>query len=149
MALGVLAAAIVSTARAEVRVSGSADAVELVVQDASLDEVLEELGEQFKFRYRTAADLDRRISGTYQGPLRRVIARLLDRHNYVISVKRPTDPLELVVLGAGGKTPKPAPGLPAIAMNAATVVTNSDGGRVHQMAPFPPRPGAPGAGGRR
>src|SRR4051812_44943601 len=62
---------------AETRVSGVAGAVQLETNDATIGEALAALGTAMGLRYRTSAALDRRITGTYAGPLERVVSRLL------------------------------------------------------------------------
>jgi hypothetical protein len=71
------------SADAEVRVSGTANAVNVETQGATLDETLRALQSSFKFRYQGAA-LPDPISGTYSGSLRSVIARLLAGHDYIL-----------------------------------------------------------------
>jgi hypothetical protein len=81
--LTIVAIAAVSSARAEIRVTGVAEAVRLEADDATVDEALTALG-ALGLRYRSAVALDRRISGTYEGPLARVISRLLQGYNFVV-----------------------------------------------------------------
>jgi hypothetical protein len=88
--------------RAEVRVSGTADAVVIETRGATLDEVLKALQNSEKFRYYSDGALEGAVSGTYSGPLRRVVARLLDGHNYVFR-HSPND-LEVVIFGSGEPT---------------------------------------------
>jgi len=70
--------------RAEVRVSGQADAVIVETREASVEEVLAALRASFNLQYRTSGALNRVMTGTYSGSLQRVIARLLEGHNYVM-----------------------------------------------------------------
>lgn len=70
------------TAHAEVRVEGGIDSLMLEARDTSVREALEALS-AFGLLVQNSAGLDRRISGTYQGSLRRVVSALLVGRNYV------------------------------------------------------------------
>jgi hypothetical protein len=85
-------------AGAEVRVTGQPDAVSVEVRDAAVEEVLAALGQSFGLQHRSAAPLARRISGTYKGPLSRVLRRVLDGYDFVL--KTGPENLEVVVVGA-------------------------------------------------
>jgi hypothetical protein len=97
-------------ARAEVRVAGGADAVVIETRGASLEEVLKALQGTVKFRYHSTEALDGVVSGTYSGPLRRVITRLLEGRNYVFR-NSPND-LDVVIFGSSG--PAQVSGLPQV-----------------------------------
>ena len=88
-------------ASAEVRVSGTAKAVNVTAQDATLDDILRALQANFKFQYRGGA-LPNPVSGTYSGSLRSVIARLLTGHNYV--TRETNSELIVTLVGANGVT---------------------------------------------
>ena len=88
----------VRSVRAEVSVSGEADAVQIEVRDAPIDEVMAALGASFGLQYQSPAALSRRVTGTYEGSLQRVIARLLDGYDFVIR----TDPEGVEVRVYGG-----------------------------------------------
>ena len=89
------------SAAAEVRVSGTAKAVNVTAQDATLDDILRALQANFKFQYRGGA-LPNPVSGTYSGSLRSVIARLLTGHNYVS--RETNSELIVTLVGANGVT---------------------------------------------
>ncbi len=57
-------------------------------------------GASFGLRYRSTAPLGRRITGTYEGSLQRVVASLLDGYDFV--VKTSTEGVEVVVYRAAG-----------------------------------------------
>jgi hypothetical protein len=101
---------------AEVRVAGQPDAVSVEVRDAAVEEVLVALGQSFGLQYRSAAPLARRISGTYKGPLSRVLRRVLDGYDFIL--KTGSENLEVVVIGApaadGQPTAAVASPLPAV-----------------------------------
>jgi hypothetical protein len=71
------------SAHAETHVTGMPEAVRLEANDATVDEALTALG-ALGLRYRSSVALDHRITGTFQGPLARVISRLLQGYNFVI-----------------------------------------------------------------
>ncbi len=99
-----------ASARAEVRIAGAADAIQVEARDAPLEEVLSALRANFGLRYRSGATLDRRVSGIYEGPLQRVVSRLLEGYDFVL--KSEAGVVEVLVVG-GGQTgqarPSPVP----------------------------------------
>lgn len=102
------------TASAEVKVEGRPEAVHLEVQSASLRDVLTALQERFNLRYRTLDALDTSTTGVFDGPLRRVVARLLSGHDYAMEVT--ADGLDILVL---------APQQPGAAAVAAVTPANA------------------------
>jgi hypothetical protein len=90
-------AAHAASARAEIRIEGSASSVRVEARDATVADVLAALAERFALHVRGAAG-DRRISADFDGPLRRVIGRVLEGYDYVIRTSG--DGLEVMVLGA-------------------------------------------------
>src|SRR4029453_9231046 len=96
-------------AHAEIILEGPADALQIEMHDASVQEVLLVLGANYGLRLSSSAPLDRSVSGSFNGPLPRLVARLLDRYNYV--VKSANGTLEVVVLGAHDAPPA-APSVP-------------------------------------
>lgn len=96
---------------AEVRVQGQADDVRVEVRDATVAEILAVLSERFSLRYRGTPQ-SRSITATFEGPLRRVVARVLEGHNFVIEAHR--DAIEVIVLSAGSAaSAASAPAIPA------------------------------------
>jgi hypothetical protein len=90
-------------ALAELRVRGSAEAVRIEARDSSLEEILAALNRTFNMHYQSSANLDKRLSGTYSGPLSRVLARILGGYNFVL--KTDNGSIALTVLGPPGATP--------------------------------------------
>jgi hypothetical protein len=123
--LGALLPAFAEHVRAEVRVSGQADALTVVTREASVEEVLAALRASFNLNYRTSGALNRVITGTYTGSLPRVIARLLEGHNYVMQASAGGG--ELIVFG-------PAAAVGSVAAAGRQVVANVG----HQNLPGPP-----------
>ena len=90
-------------AHAEIILEGPANALQIEMRDASVQDVLLVLGANYGLRFSSAAPLDRSVSGSFSGPLPRLVARLLDRYNYI--VKSANGTLEVVVLGARDAAP--------------------------------------------
>ena len=92
---------------ADVRVQGSADAVRVEARDATGTEILAALASRFALSYHGSTDS--RFNGTFKGPLREVVKRVLDGYNYVINTR--DDGLDVVVVGpaSGVAVPPPRP----------------------------------------
>jgi hypothetical protein len=101
-----LAALHCNSARAEIRVQGQADDVLVEAHDATVADILAALGKRFALRYRGTTGSDG-VTATFEGPLRRVVARVLAGYNYVIADHR--DGMEVIVLSAEGAHAVPAP----------------------------------------
>jgi len=106
LALTVLSVAVVLGAsatplRAEVNVHGNSAAVHLEANNAPLSEVLSALESAFSVRHRTSVPLDQAISGTYRGPLRRVLSRVLEGFNYYVA-NTVDGRIEIIVIGRSG-----------------------------------------------
>ncbi len=86
-------------AGAETKVDGDAAAVRLQARDASVEEILAALHERFGMNYRGLPPATRCINAAFEGPLNRVVARVLDGYDFVI--KRDAATLDVVVLGGG------------------------------------------------
>ena len=104
------------TAMAAAQVSGSPQNVSVDAQNSSLKDILSALGKQFNVHYQSTANLDKQLSGTYEGSLRRVVARLLEGYNFIITTNQ--DMIEVTVLGTQGLQTGGAPS-PIIGSNAA------------------------------
>jgi hypothetical protein len=109
---GVLLAALSADGlRAEIRVQGQAGDVRVEARDATVAEILAALGERFTLRYR-GPTVSRSVTATFEGPLRRVVARVLAGTNYVIQARG--DGLDVIVLSTGS----PAAAAPALPVTA-------------------------------
>lgn len=102
----------ICSARAEVHVSGSRNALVVEAKNASLAEVVAQLNAALKMQIVLKAPVDGVINGTYSGSLRRIFSRLLEGRNFVS--RSNGDRITLVVLGpgiikAGAFSPSPAP----------------------------------------
>jgi hypothetical protein len=87
--------------RAAVSVNGNSASVHLEASNATLSEVLSALESAFSVRHRTSVPLDQAISGTYRGPLRRVLSRVLDGFNYYLA-DTADGRMEITVVGRPG-----------------------------------------------
>jgi hypothetical protein len=101
---------------AEALVTGERNAVRIEARDAPVENVMAALGARFGLQYRSAIALDRRITGTYEGPLERVVSRLLEGNDFVI--KTTADGLEATVYAGklgeaqGGRSVRATPYVP-------------------------------------
>jgi hypothetical protein len=125
IASAALAAGGGTAAHSQVLVDGRPDAVHIEARDVSVQEVLDALQAKFVLRYRTSDALDTRMTGTFNGPLRRVAARILDGYDFAMKITpqgvdvlvlRQHPPDERPVAATASPTPE---GLPARVMTAA------------------------------
>ena len=91
---------VLTVAHAETRVTGEPRELSVEAYDTNLQEVLAALSASFALQYRTSADLNRSMSGTYKGSLREVIARIL--HGYDFFVRNSGNEVVIVVVGLSG-----------------------------------------------
>ncbi len=109
-------AAITESGSGSVRLQGSAKSLRLEVHDSTIAAVLAAMGRAFHVQYRSATPLDDAISGTYAGPLSRVIAQIL--HGYDYWIKDEGSGVEVAVSGRSGDRPVPSALSPAAAAPA-------------------------------
>jgi hypothetical protein len=96
--VGAVVALLSSAAHAETHLAGQVDAIRMEARDASIEEILSALGAAYGLRFSTITPLNDHIAGTYEGPLLKIVARVLDRFNYVAKTKDGI--VEVAVLGA-------------------------------------------------
>jgi hypothetical protein len=125
-------------AAAAVRISGNAERMVLEVENASLGEILAALRQAFPLNVGVRGDTAHTFSGTYSGPLQRVLVRLLssDNHDFFLAVRPGVLQLTLLDRGPGGAVPAVAavngfadasdPNLTALAAVAAHGVGSRD-----------------------
>jgi hypothetical protein len=101
-----LAAFLQSDLRAEVLVEGEARDVRVEARDATVVDILVALGEHFALRYR-GSPASGGVTAKFEGPLRRVVARVLDGYNFVI--RENADGIEVIVLSTTSPYAVPAP----------------------------------------
>ena len=80
-----LACAVSPPVHAEVRVSGSEDNVVLRANNATMPEILSGVESALHLKVTITGPMTRQFTGVYSGPLRRVLSRLLDGVNYIVS----------------------------------------------------------------
>src|SRR5207237_927066 len=84
------------------------DAVRVEAQESSIAEVLAALDKSFNLQYRKSHELNRPVSGTFQGPLSQVISRLLKDCDYILK-NSDTDRIEIIFVGLSAQsTDKPS-----------------------------------------
>jgi hypothetical protein len=97
--LGIASAIAPTSAHAETQVRGTPQAIVVEAQNATVEEVLAALTDTFKVRFRSAANLDKRLTGTYAGTLQQAVSRILKGYDFV--VKSGPAGLEITLLGSG------------------------------------------------
>jgi len=118
------------------QVSGTPQALRIEAQNTSIKDVLAALNREFHVAVATSTNLDREITGTYQGSLQRVLDRILEGYNFV--VKSAGGHFEVTVLGTrDGKSTSVAAAAPVVAKTAQASVAKP------QSAASPPPALAP------
>jgi hypothetical protein len=107
-----------------VRVTGTPEKLRLEASNATVDNALAALRSAVDFKCLCAPPLDRRVTGVYQGNIRRVLSRLLEGYDYVIKTS-PSGNVEVIVLRANA-FPQLNPGY---ASSPATIVGDEARGR--------------------
>jgi hypothetical protein len=148
LAAGTIVLFLQGAASADTKVEGTAEALRIETLDSPIQEVLVSLQSTLRLQYRTSVQLDQQISGTYQGSLTRVLARVLDGYDYIL--KNSSENAELVVLGRKGNpssTPptsaEPGSTTPVeLAVKAAgpNAQSGNTSGAAKTATPQPPQP---------
>jgi hypothetical protein len=99
IALPIAIALAPTSGRAEVQVRGTPQAVVIEAQDATVEEILAALSTKFKIQFRSAANLDKQLTGTFDGTLQQAASRVLRGYNFI--AKSGQAGLEITLLGAG------------------------------------------------
>jgi hypothetical protein len=107
--LGVALATASTPALAEIQVSGTPQAVRIDARDAPLEEILAALNHAFGVHYQLSVNLDKQLSGTYEGSLKQVLTGILRGYNFVLY----TDSGVTTVTVAGTANAPGSPGRPA------------------------------------
>lgn len=129
--LAIFMQALAMSAQAEVRITGESDAVKIDATEASAEELLTELGHAYGLRYRSSADLNRSISGTFTGSLQEVVSRVLSLQGYDFGVETSADGIVVAVYGKGS--------LHASNESAPKTVTDSSSQPPSSAADGPPK----------
>jgi hypothetical protein len=97
----------VAPVRADVQFSGTEDHVVLRAKNATIAEILSGIRSALNLRVGLTGSTERQFTGAYTGTLRRVLSRLLDGEDYVISPA--PDGMNIVLLGLKGAGRNAAP----------------------------------------
>lgn len=110
---------------------GRPEAVHLEAHDVPLHEVLAALQRKFNLSYRSDDALETRKTGTFNGPLRRVAARILDGYDFAMKITpQGIDVLVLRQSQLGGQTIAAAiPARPTPKTSPAPVMTAAEANR--------------------
>ena len=92
-------------AQGQVLIEGKPDAIHLEARAVPLHEVLDAMQTKFNLRYRTNGALDTPVTGTFDGPLRRVAVRILGGYDFAMKVT--SDGLDVLVLRQNQPDNKP------------------------------------------
>jgi hypothetical protein len=99
-ALGIALAIVPISARAETKVRGTPQAVVVEAANAPVEEVLVALTDNFNVRFLSAANLDKRLTGTYRGTLQQALSHILKGYDIVVRSSQ-VGGLEVTLRGAG------------------------------------------------
>jgi len=144
----------VSSASAGTDIQGTADDLQLNVQNATLVEVLNALSGRFNITFKARSHNPRVLTGAYSGTLRETLTRVLDGNDYIL--ERSDGGFEITILGASATeqqntahrpvaaaapvaAPAPAPttaARPSVASSKPVVVPNPN--QSVSTAPVPP-----------
>ena len=105
-----------------VTVEGTASQIVVTAQDASLEEVLGELGRAQGFEVeRASGEPGAALSGRFTGPISDVLVTILQNESYLIehAPAATAGIARIVLLGSAGKTGAASPDAPAQAANTA------------------------------
>jgi hypothetical protein len=110
---------------AETQVSGTPQAVRIEARDAPLEEILAALNRAFGVHYQLSVNLDKRLTGTYEGFLPQVLARILN--GYRFGFYKDNGAMAVIVAGPPQlmpttAAPQPMPSTAALQPRPATAV---------------------------
>ena len=71
---------------AQVRVDGKPEMVHVEASDVTLQEILAALHDKFDLSYRSDDRLETRKTGVFDGPLQRVVGRILEGYDFAIKI---------------------------------------------------------------
>jgi hypothetical protein len=115
--LAVVLCVAAAPAAAEVRVTDAGDGQLVIeVRDATVQQILEALGQTRTIQFQNSEALSQNVTGTYSGTLRRVLSRILDGYDHVI--RSTSSGIQIDVVGAA-KSAKVAAGGPTMTVTAA------------------------------
>jgi hypothetical protein len=94
---------------AEIQVSGTPKIVRIEGRDAPLEEILAALNRAFGVHYQLSVNLDKRLTGTYEGSLPQVLARILNGYKFGMYTDNGT---MAVTVSGTANAPGASPGRP-------------------------------------
>src|SRR4051794_33066787 len=84
----VLSLTLANFGHAEVAITGTSDDARIEASSVALDKVLSDLHDQFGLSYTSSASLNNKsVNGTYTGPLRYILTRLLKEYDYALKTE--------------------------------------------------------------
>jgi hypothetical protein len=84
-------------ARGEFSIEGGVSALRVEATQTPIEEIFSAIGAIYGVTITASALPEQPVTGVYEGPLQRVIAAMLDRYDYVLSVS--PDTIDIVFLG--------------------------------------------------
>ncbi len=97
-----VASALAPAAFAELRVAGNPESVSIDAQNASIKEILDTLSKSFDVHVQSTANLEKQLTGTYEGSLPQVLKRVLEGYNVIIKTNK--NRIEITVLATRNGT---------------------------------------------
>ena len=101
LATALLFSGAATMAHAEVTVTGSFETVHVDARASSVGEVLAALTAAMNVKYRSSVELNRPVHGAFNGPLVKVLSRLLENFDYVMR-RSGDDRIEVTVIKFAG-----------------------------------------------
>jgi hypothetical protein len=86
-----------AAARAEFSIEGGVSALRVEATQTPIEDIFSAIGAIYGVTITASALPEQPVTGVYSGPLQRVIAGMLDRYDYVLSVS--PDTIDIVFLG--------------------------------------------------
>ena len=84
----VLSLTLANSGHAEVAITGTSDDARIEASSVALDQVLSDLRDKFGLSYTSSASLNNKsVNGTYTGPLRYILTRLLKEYDYALKTE--------------------------------------------------------------
>jgi len=121
----------------DTRVSGSLDAARVEAHESSIAEILNELSKSLPVRYRTSVELNRTVTGTFEGPALKILSRVLQEYDYILK-RSGAGELEVVVIKPGGRdTSKVISTIPGAAPQGYPATEVNTGDPAIKGGPYP------------
>lgn len=114
-------------ALADVRVTGSKDTMTVQAKNASLVDVIAAVNAALKVKVTIAPAVNIPITGTYSGPLRRVFARMLAGHDFIMDSAGDRMTIILATQASAGRRPAATNGAAVAHANAGDDQPNTSG----------------------